>query len=188
MQVESCLGNRGARLLSNLASTPTAPTNLWPRCGASAAILRGCEILLMQRSKGAFTGLWSLPGGHIEPGETARDAALREVREETLVDAEILGLIDVHDIILRNPDGGLASHYLLAVFHGRWLSGEPEAASDSLASRFYRLDELVNLPMTDGAREFIRQAVALQRPAGLGTGTSSPGVTELPQILAKNRN
>ena len=145
------------------------PLPIWPRCGASAAILRGPEILLMQRSKGAFTGLWSLPGGHIEPGETARDAALREVREETLVDAEILGLIDVHNIILHKPDGSLATHYLLAVHHGRWLSGEPQAASDSLASRFFGLDALDGLPMTVGARDFIRRAVALQLPGGTGT-------------------
>lgn len=145
---------------------PTRPTVLtpevWPRCGASAAILRGDEVLLMQRAKGAFTGLWSLPGGHIEPGEKARDAALREVREETLVDAEILGLIDVHDIVARTPDGGVALHYLLAVYHGRWLAGEPAAASDSRASRFFPLKEIGALPMTDGAEAFVRRAIALQ--------------------------
>ncbi len=149
--------------------TTPDPTPVWPRCGASTVIVRGKDVLLMQRSKGAFTGLWSLPGGHIEPGEKARDAALREVREETLVDAEILGLIDVHDIVARKPDGSVLSHYLLAVYHGRWLSGEPAAASDSRASRFFPLAEIDSLPMTEGAQDFIRRAVALQQagnPAG----------------------
>ena len=151
---------------SPLPVPPPAQPAVWPRCGASAAILRGDEILLMQRSKGAFTGLWSLPGGHIEPGEKARDAALREVREETLVDAEILGLVDVHDVVAHHPDGSLASHYLLAVYHGRWLSGEPAAASDSRASRFFKFDRLDELPMTDGAKAFIRRAFELQQPRG----------------------
>ena len=39
----------------------------WPRCAASAAIFRGSMVLLVQRGKGALKGLWSLPGGHIEP-------------------------------------------------------------------------------------------------------------------------
>ena len=59
---------------------PKTPTSApWPRCGASAAIFRGAEVLLVQRGKGALSGLWSLPGGHIEPGERTQDAALREV-------------------------------------------------------------------------------------------------------------
>ena len=144
---------------------------IWPRCGASAAILRGNDVLLMQRSKGAFAGLWSLPGGHIEAGEKARDAALREVREETLVDAEIVGLIDVHDIIGLKADGSVASHYLLAVYHGRWIAGEPEAASDSRASRFFALDEIDSLPMTPGAQTLIRRAVALQQAIKAGSGS-----------------
>jgi 8-oxo-dGTP diphosphatase len=52
----------------------------WPRCGASAAIFRNDEVLLIERAKGALKGRWSLPGGHVEPGETAKAAALREVR------------------------------------------------------------------------------------------------------------
>ncbi len=135
----------------------------WPRCGASAVILRGADVLLMQRAKGTFTGLWSLPGGHVEPGEKARDAARREVHEETLIEAEILGLIDVHDVISRTPEGEIAAHYLLAVFHGQWRAGEAQAASDSRASRFWPLAEIDTLPMTDGARAFIHRAVALQR-------------------------
>ena len=143
-------------------TTPSSP-QIWPRCAASAVILHGTDVLLMQRSKGAFIGLWSLPGGHIETGETARDAALREVREETLVDAEILGLIDVHDVVARATDGHVLSHYLLAVFHGRWLAGEPAAASDSRASRFFPLHVIDTLPMTEGAQTFIRRAIALQQ-------------------------
>ncbi len=135
----------------------------WPRCGASAAIFRGSEVLLIQRSKGAFEGLWSFPGGHIEPGERARDAAAREVREETCIEAEILGVLDVHDVIMRAADGSLGSHYVLAVYWGRWVAGEPVAASDSRASRFFRTDALSDLAMTDGSRQLVERAALLAR-------------------------
>jgi 8-oxo-dGTP diphosphatase len=134
----------------------TAPA--WPRCGASAAIFRGRSVLLIQRGKGALVGLWSLPGGHIEPGETARAAAVREVREETGVAAELAGLVDVHDVILRGDDGTLRAHYLIAVFCGRWLSGEPAPGGDAAAARFVPIEGLDGYRLTDGAAALIHRA------------------------------
>jgi 8-oxo-dGTP diphosphatase len=138
----------------------TAARFHWPRCGASAAIFRGEAVLLIVRAKGALQGLWSLPGGHIEPGETARAAALREVREETGVEADIDALVDVHDVILRAPDGKLNAHYLIAVFRGRWRRGEPRADSDASLARFVPIGEVEELPLTDGAAPLILRAWA----------------------------
>lgn len=106
-------------------------------------------------------GLWSLPGGHIEPGERAQDAALREVREETQVEAAILGLVDVHDVLLRGSDGTLVAHYVLAVYYGRWLGGKPTAGGDSQEARFVALDTLDRYEMTPEARPIITRAKGL---------------------------
>ena len=130
----------------------------WPRCGASAAIFRGEQVLMVERGKGALEGLWSLPGGHIEPGEAARAAALREVREETGVEAELAGLLDIHEVVRRDPQGRLEAHYLLVVFFGRWLGGEPVAGSDAAAARFVPLRSVGELPTTDRAAELIGRA------------------------------
>lgn len=132
----------------------------WPRCGASAAVFRDGAVLLIERAKGALKGRWSLPGGHIEPGETAHAAAAREVLEETGVRADIVGLLDVHDVILRREDGTLLAHYLIAVFHGRWRSGEPSAGSDAAATRFVPVGDIDSYPLTDGAASLIRRAWA----------------------------
>lgn len=134
----------------------------WPRCGASAVIFRGTDVLLVERGKGLLRGQWSLPGGHIEPGETARAAALREVREETGVEAEIAGLLDVHEVV-RQDEGRVTAHYLLVVFFGRWIAGEPAPDSDAVAARFVPVDALGSLPLTEGAASFIHRALEQQR-------------------------
>ena len=130
----------------------------WPKAAASAVIFRDGDVLLVERGKPPVSGVWSLPGGHIEPGESARDAAQREILEETGVSVELLGLADVHDVIIKDRSGALTAHYLLAVFYGRWLAGEPEAATDCRDARFVALEDVGNFTLTDGAQRIIEAA------------------------------
>lgn len=130
----------------------------WPKAAASAVVFRDDCVLLVQRGKPPVSGVWSLPGGHIEPGETAREAAQREIKEETGVTMELVGLADVHDAIIRDASGALLAHYLLAVFYGRWLAGEPVAASDCRDARFVPLNDVPRYQLTEGAQRIIETA------------------------------
>ena len=114
--------------------------------------LRGDEVLLIRRGKPPRQGEWSLPGGRIEPGERAFDAALRELREETGVEAEITGLIDVVDGIF--PEAG--RHYVLIDYAARWTSGEPVAGDDAIEARFLAMNEALALVDWDETRRVIR--------------------------------
>lgn len=100
--------------------------------------LRGDEVLLIRRGRPPRQGEWSLPGGRIEPGERAVDAALRELREETGVVAEITGLLDVVDGLF--PEAG--RHYVLIDYAARWVSGEPVAGDDAAEARFVALAQV----------------------------------------------
>ena len=65
------------------------PRGAWPRAAASGVVFRDApglvrEVLLIERGKGAMRGVWSLPGGHVEPGETVRDAARREIDRKSV--------------------------------------------------------------------------------------------------------
>lgn len=137
----------------------------WPRCGASAIVFRGAEVLLVERAKGALKGRWSLPGGHVEPGERVAAAAKREVREEAAIGADIGGLVDVHEVLLKDGDGALAAHYIIAVFWGRWLEGEPVAGDDAAEACFVPIGDVEEYPLTEGAAALIRRAWTLYQSA-----------------------
>ena len=116
--------------------------------------LRGDSVLLIRRGTPPRQGEWSLPGGRIEPGERAMDAALRELREETGVEAEITGLIAVVDGLF--PEAG--RHYVLIDYAARWLSGKPVAGDDAAEARFVALDEVETLVNWAETRRIIRMA------------------------------
>ena len=116
--------------------------------------LRDDSVLLIRRGTPPRQGEWSLPGGRIEPGERAVDAALRELREETGVEAEITGLIDVVDGLF--PEAG--RHYVLVDYAVRWISGEPVAGDDAKEARFVALDEVEALIDWSETRRIIRMA------------------------------
>lgn len=71
-----------------------------PVAGAAAVCIQGDSVLLIQRAHEPNKGRWSFPGGKILPGETARDAAVREVYEETGLNVHLLGVVDVFDAII----------------------------------------------------------------------------------------
>lgn len=136
----------------------TAPTMLWPRAAASAAIFRGDRILIAERGGGPRKGYWSLPGGKIEPGETAASAAAREIMEETGLQVDLRGILDVHDVIQTDDDGQIQHHFVICVYYGTCGPGEPCAATDISDARFVTLDELPAYQLTGGASRLIHEA------------------------------
>jgi 8-oxo-dGTP diphosphatase len=133
----------------------------FPRLGASACVWRGEEVLIVQRGKAPLVGIWSLPGGAVEPGETVKAAAARELMEETGVSAALTQLVEIADVIRRDGNGIVEFHYAIACFTGRWTAGEPKAQSDAMAARWASIGELDGLQMTDGTAAIIRKARSL---------------------------
>lgn len=122
--------------------------------GASIAVFSGRRVLLVKRKRAPFAGLWSLPGGKTESGETAREAACRELMEETGIRAEVEGAVDIVNVAAEDEDGKSVT-YRLAVFYGRPSGGSLEARGDAEAAEWVNLDDIEALPMTPGTAALI---------------------------------
>lgn len=129
-----------------------------PRAAVSAAIFREGRVLLVKRGMPPSADLWSLPGGHIEPGETVLDAVHRKLREETGIAARMHDIAAIKDVVQRNDRGVLIFHRVVIVFSGEWLSGNVEAGDDAASACWYDMGQLGRLPTTEGLGEIVMRA------------------------------
>lgn len=128
-----------------------------PVPAAGVVCLRGDQVLLIRRGRPPRVGEWSLPGGRIEPGERAADAALRELVEETGVRADLAGLIDVVDGLF--PEIG--RHYVLIDYLALWREGEPVAGDDAAEAAFHPVSDIDSLIDWEETRRIIRAGAAM---------------------------
>jgi len=132
-----------------------------PRLAVSACVWRGDRFLLVERGKEPNRGLWSLPGGSVDFGETLADAAARELREETAVEADLRHLVDVVEAIRHDDMGTPSRHYVIAVLGGPWRAGEPVAGDDAAEAEWLTVDELRHRPVTTGLVAVLEKAARL---------------------------
>lgn len=121
--------------------------------------LKGDQVLLIKRGTPPRLGQWSLPGGRIEWGEAVDVAALRELKEETGVEAELTGLLDVVDGVFTSRETGETTrHYVMIDYAARWTGGEPVAGDDAADARFFSRAEAMAAVEWDETRRVIEQA------------------------------
>ena len=114
----------------------------FPIPGVGAVVLGPKGVLLVRRDKDPGKGLWSIPGGGVEVGETQPEAVVREVQEETGIECEVIELISTDDVILHDADGRVEFHYLLNHYLTRAVGGEISQESPEAEVRWFNLDDL----------------------------------------------
>jgi 8-oxo-dGTP diphosphatase len=137
-----------------------------PIIGASVAVFRDDCVLLATRGKAPYEDIFSLPGGGVEVGETLAEAALRELHEETGVEATLIGFVAPVEVIERDPDGRVRHHIVIAAHAARWVSGEPQTGPEAKEIRWVREADITGLPTTPGLVPILVQAFALARRTG----------------------
>jgi 8-oxo-dGTP diphosphatase len=131
-----------------------------PQLAVSAAIFRDGKVLLVRRARSPAKGLYSLPGGRVEFGETLHEALHREVDEETALKVEIIGLAGWREVVPGTSGGG---HYLIMSFAARWIAGEPVLNEELDDFRWLEPAALGDLRLTGGLEEVIWSARGLLR-------------------------
>ena len=130
-----------------------------PLVGVGAIILNRGKVLLVQRARAPLKGLWSLPGGVLHAGERLRDGVCREVREETGLEVEPLGVFEVFERIQKDARGRTQYHYVLIDYLCRPKGGALRAADDAGAVQWVAREDLERYPITPGTLEVIRRAM-----------------------------
>ena len=123
-----------------------------PILGASAAVFRGNDVLLVKRGKPPGAGLWSLPGGKVRRGETVLEAAIRELGEETGVVANLQPMAGFFEIITDDV------HFVIACHAGLWRSGAVIPGDDAEEARFVPLAEVATLALAPHTARAIAEA------------------------------
>jgi len=106
---------------------------------ADAVILDGGKILLVKRGREPEKGKWAVPGGHMERDETAEEACVREVKEETGLEVRIVKLIGVFSSPSRDPIRQTVASAYLCVPAG---STEAKGGDDAAEAKWFRLKGL----------------------------------------------
>lgn len=126
-----------------------------PIIAVGALILRDQAVLLARRANEPFKGEWSLPGGAVEVGETLAAAVQREVREETGLEVDVLGIAGIFDRICRDEQAAVEFHYILVDFFCRPAGGMDRCGSDAEALGWFTRAQVENITIQPNTRELI---------------------------------
>ena len=145
-------------LTSTSADSRTYPTR--PYLAVSAAIFHAGRVLIVRRGSPPMQGVYTLPGGGVELGETLEQAIVREVREETGLAIEPIALAGYRQVIARDAAGRIERHFVILPFAARYLAGEIALNAELAEAAWLWPAELSGLSTTEGLADIVTAARA----------------------------
>ncbi len=123
-----------------------------PKVTVDVLLEEGGKILLVKRAFPPFKGRWALPGGYIEYGERAEEAAAREAKEETGLDVELEGIVGVYSDPKRDPRG----HQISIAYRAKKSRGMLKGSRETKEAKMWNIAKLPKLAFDHA--EIIRDA------------------------------
>lgn len=128
----------------------------YPIVGVGAVVIYNSKVLLVQRGTEPYKGLWCIPGGKVEFGETLQQASEREILEETGIVIKAKEPIYSFDIIESDSQGN-PMHLIVIDLNAEYVSGKIRADSDALAAKWFSKDEIGRDDVQKLTREFLER-------------------------------
>jgi 8-oxo-dGTP diphosphatase len=129
-----------------------------PYLAVSAAIFRAGRVLIVRRGTPPMQGIYTLPGGGVELGETLEQAVIREVREETGLAIEPVALAGYREVITHDAAGKVERHFVILPFAARYLAGEISLNAELAEATWLLPAELSGLKTTEGLAQIVTAA------------------------------
>lgn len=118
---------------------------LFPRVAVGAVVFRDNAVLLVKRGKSPSKGEWTIPGGRVEPGETLKEAAEREILEETSIVVSAGEPVYIFELIDKDERDILTFHYVVVDLEAEYVSGDICAGDDAEDARWVRREDMSGL-------------------------------------------
>jgi len=128
-----------------------------PRVAVGAIVFHDGKVLLVRRGKAPSNGLWAIPGGSVELGETLQQAAEREIKEETGILIRAGEPVFTFDAIQKDEQGVIRFHYVILDLMADYIRGEPRAGGDAAAARWVSAAELSELDVNQTTKQLLRE-------------------------------
>jgi len=135
-----------------------------PIVGVLGVVRRDGRVLLVQRARAPSVGKWGFPGGVQELGETIFEAVIRELREETELEVEPVEVLTTLDVIDRDEQGCVRTHYALIAVLAEWRKGEVRIDGEATDFGWFTAQEVKQAGLHTLPAAVRIMAMALTRP------------------------
>lgn len=133
-----------------------------PLLGVGSVIVSDGKVVLIRRGSDPDYGLWSIPGGLVEEGESLREAVARETLEETGIVVEVKEPLEILDRIVYDEEGQVKYHFVIIDYRADPIEGVLKESSDAIEARYVKLEDLKNYEITETVKNLLR-SVGLMR-------------------------
>lgn len=141
-----------------MKSKPNREYPLYPRIGVGVLVQKDDRFLLIKRGQEPSKGVWTVPGGHVELGESLEQTAHREIAEECNIKIDALKLLDIFEFIRYGENNRIRYHYVVIDFLAHYMDGALKAQDDIDEARWLRKEEIGDLNLPEDTLSLLRKA------------------------------